>query len=61
MLHMQETAISIATGIAQAKKYLNDGGSAVALVGDGALVEGMSLEGLNFGTAKELPLVIIIK
>jgi len=54
------TAISIASGIAVTKKLAGEKGCAVALVGDGALVEGMSLEGLNFGTADNISLVIVV-
>ena len=55
------TAISIASGYAY-DFFLNKkkNTQAVAIVGDGALVEGMSFEGLNFGTSENLPLVIII-
>ncbi len=54
------TAISIASGLAQAHKLNGDDHCVVALVGDGALVEGMSLEGLNFATASDIPLLIVI-
>jgi 1-deoxy-D-xylulose-5-phosphate synthase len=54
------TAISIAAGLAQTHKLNGDDHCTVAFVGDGALVEGMSLEGLNFGTASDIPLMIVI-
>lgn len=54
------TAISIGTGIAYANKVSNSESITIAVVGDGALVEGMSFEGLNYATHSPLPLLIVI-
>ena len=54
------TAISIASGIALNYKRNGSKSIAIALVGDGSMVEGMSFEGLNFGSSTNLPLVIVI-
>lgn len=54
------TAISIATGIAYANKKDNIDSKTIAIVGDGAFVEGMSFEGLNYATNQNLPLVIVL-
>jgi 1-deoxy-D-xylulose-5-phosphate synthase len=54
------TAISIASGIATAQRQGGEDGCAVAVVGDGTMVEGMSFEGLNYSSENPLPLVIVI-
>lgn len=54
------TAISIGTGLALARQNSDQPGVVVSLVGDGALVEGMSFEGLNFAAERPLPLVLVI-
>ncbi|HFD33139.1 MAG TPA: 1-deoxy-D-xylulose-5-phosphate synthase [Gammaproteobacteria bacterium] len=54
------TAVSIGTGIAYANKIDNSDSITVSIVGDGAFVEGMSFEGLNYATQNPLPLLIII-
>ncbi|MGJ0376946.1 1-deoxy-D-xylulose-5-phosphate synthase [Aliarcobacter cryaerophilus] len=54
------TAISIGTGIAYANKKDNIDSKTIAIVGDGAFVEGMSFEGLNYSTSQNLPLIIVI-
>jgi len=54
------TAVSIGTGIAYANKINNSGSITVAIVGDGAFVEGMTFEGLNYATQSPLPLLIVI-
>ena len=54
------TAISIATGIASQISMDRQSNIAIAFVGDGCLVEGMSAEGLNFGVSSKLPLIIVI-
>ena len=54
------TAISIASGMAYKNKVENKDGIVVSIVGDGALVEGMSAEGLNYSVEESLPLVIIV-
>ena len=41
------TAISVAEGVAQAKKLKGEAGCAVAIVGDGAFTGGMVYEGMN--------------
>ena len=54
------TSLSIAAGMAYAKMMDRSDSIVVAIVGDGALVEGMSFEGLNFAAEKGIPLIIII-
>ncbi len=54
------TAISIATGIAYAKRHSDVQQATVAIIGDGSLVEGMAFEGLNYAAENRLPLVIVI-
>jgi len=54
------TAISIATGIATQISNDSQTNTAIAFVGDGCLVEGMSAEGLNFAVSGQLPLIIVI-
>lgn len=54
------TAVSIGTGIAYANKINNNDSFTVAIVGDGAFVEGMTFEGLNYATQSPLPLLIVI-
>jgi 1-deoxy-D-xylulose-5-phosphate synthase len=54
------TAIPIATGFALSNKLNNKKEYVIAFVGDGALVEGMSAEGLNFAVASNLPMIIVI-
>ncbi len=41
------TSISVALGLANAKKFKNDPGHVVAVIGDGALTGGLAYEGLN--------------
>jgi len=54
------TAVSIGTGIAYANKVNKSDSYTVAIVGDGAFVEGMTFEGLNYATQTPLPLLIVI-
>jgi len=54
------TSLSIATGMAYARQMDRSESIVVAVVGDGALVEGMSFEGLNFAAERGIPLIIII-
>lgn len=54
------TAISIGSGIAYSNKLSNSDNLVISVVGDGALVEGMSFEGLNFSAEHAIPLIIII-
>ncbi|HWR41445.1 MAG TPA: 1-deoxy-D-xylulose-5-phosphate synthase [Patescibacteria group bacterium] len=55
------TAISTGLGIALAKKLQQDSSYTVAIVGDGALAEGLSLEGLNHAAVEAgIRLVVVI-
>lgn len=54
------TALPTAVGMAMANKMDNKYDPIVAVVGDGALVEGMSFEGLNYGMLPGLPLIIVV-
>ena len=54
------TAISAALGIARAKKLLGEEGTAIALVGDGALTGGLAFEGLNDAGQADVPLIVIL-
>ncbi len=54
------TAISIASGMALKKSVKKTKENIVAVVGDGALVEGMSAEALNYVVERSLPMVILI-
>lgn len=53
------TAISLAVGMARAKKLNNEPGKVVAIVGDGAFTGGMVYEGLNnIGTLDNLVIIL---
>jgi len=54
------TAISIASGMALKKTVKKTRENIVAVVGDGALVEGMSAEALNYVVERSLPMIIAI-
>ena len=54
------TAVSIGTGIAYSNKIDNLDNLTISIVGDGAFVEGMTFEGLNYATVSNLPLIIVI-
>ena len=54
------TSISAALGMARAMQLRGEGGTAVALIGDGALTGGMAFEALNDAGASEVPLVVIL-
>ena len=54
------TSISISSGMAFVNKINNNNNKVVAVVGDGATVEGMSFEGLNYSSNAKLPIVIVI-
>jgi 1-deoxy-D-xylulose-5-phosphate synthase len=54
------TGLSLAYGEALAKKLKNEPGRVVVVVGDGALTNGISYEGLNNIGASGLPIVIIL-
>ena len=54
------TSIPIATGFA--KSFLDNkvNSHAIAIIGDGCIVEGMSFEGLNYGVQEKFPLLIVL-
>ena len=54
------TAIPTGTGLALASKLAGNSFHVVSVVGDGALVEGLSFEGLNYAPEQKLPLIIVI-
>jgi 1-deoxy-D-xylulose-5-phosphate synthase len=55
------TSLSVALGIALAKKLKNDQDYAIAIIGDGALCEGIALEGLNHAAVeKGIKLIIVL-
>ncbi len=55
------TALSWADGLAKAKKLRGDGGTVVAVVGDGSLTGGMAWEALNnIAYQPDLPVVVVV-
>ena len=54
------TSIPIATGFAKSFLDNNADSYAVAIIGDGCIVEGMSFEGLNYGVQEKFPLLIVL-
>ncbi|MEG1525167.1 MAG: 1-deoxy-D-xylulose-5-phosphate synthase [Clostridia bacterium] len=54
------TSISAALGMARAMKLKGESGTAVALIGDGALTGGMAFEALNDAGQGDVPLVVIL-
>jgi 1-deoxy-D-xylulose-5-phosphate synthase len=54
------TSIPIACGFAKSFYENKINNHAIAIIGDGSLVEGMSFEGLNFGTSENIPLLIVL-
>ena len=54
------TAISAALGLARAKRLRGEPGTAVALVGDGAMTGGLSFEGLDDAGRERIPLLVIL-
>ena len=54
------TSISAALGMARAMKLRGEKGTAVALIGDGALTGGMAFEAFNDAGQSELPVVVIL-
>lgn len=54
------TSISAALGMARAMRLRGVDGTAVALIGDGALSGGMAFEALNDAGGAEVPLVVIL-
>ncbi len=53
-------SISAAYGIYKAKKLLGEEGTAVAVIGDGALTGGMAYEGLNNAGAEKCNFVVVL-
>ena len=54
------TSISAALGMARAMRLNGEDGTAVALIGDGALTGGMAFEAINDAGQSDIPLVIIL-
>ncbi len=54
------TAISAALGFARAMRLKGEDGTAVALVGDGALTGGLSYEAMDDAGSEKIPLVIVL-
>ncbi|MDO4564150.1 MAG: 1-deoxy-D-xylulose-5-phosphate synthase [Clostridia bacterium] len=54
------TSISAALGMARARKLLNEEGSCVAFIGDGAMTGGLAMEAMDDIDDYELPLVLIL-
>ncbi len=54
------TAVSVALGLALARRLDGDEGAVVAVVGDGALAEGMTLEALNHAAVERTRLVCVL-
>lgn len=54
------TSISIACGMALARRMQGDGRRVVAVIGDSALAEGLALEALNHVVAEDMQLTIVI-
>ncbi len=54
------TSISIALGLALARKLSGDPHAVVAVIGDGSLAEGMAWEGLNHAAVERTNLVLVL-
>ena len=54
------TSISAALGMARAMKLQGQEGTAVAVIGDGAMTGGMAFEAINDAGQSELPIVILL-
>tara|TARA_Y100000590_G_scaffold464228_1_gene633163 strand:+ start:72 stop:1823 length:1752 start_codon:yes stop_codon:yes gene_type:complete len=54
------TSIPIAIGMAKSFYDNKKNSFAIAIIGDGCLVEGMSFEGLNYGVQEDFPLIIVL-
>ena len=54
------TSISMALGLALAKKLRGDTTRTVAVIGDGSLAEGLALEGLNHAAVEKTGLVLVL-
>lgn len=53
------SSVSVALGMARAKKLRGDGSATVCILGDGALTGGMAYEALNDAGQSGLPLIVI--
>ncbi len=54
------TSISAATGFAIVNQQLNQENHSIAIIGDGALTNGMALEALNHVSDLQIPIIIVI-
>lgn len=54
------TSISMALGLALARKLSHDDSYVVAVIGDGSLAEGLALEGLNHAAVEKTGLVLVL-
>ena len=54
------TSISVATGMARAKKLLGDNSQVIAVIGDGSLTGGMALEALNDAGSSRTNIIVIL-
>jgi 1-deoxy-D-xylulose-5-phosphate synthase len=54
------TSISIALGLALARKRKGDRSRVVAVIGDGSLAEGLAFEGLNHAAVEDTGLVLVL-
>lgn len=54
------TSISMALGLALARKLAGDPARVVAVIGDGSLAEGMAFEGLNHAAVERTGLVLVL-
>lgn len=55
------TSLSVALGMAKAKKLKGDDSYTVAVIGDGSITNGLAMEALNqIGTEKDLKLIIVL-
>lgn len=54
------TSISVATGMARAKKLLNDNSKVIAVIGDGSLTGGMAQEALNDAGSSKTNIIVIL-
>ncbi|MGL4563008.1 MAG: 1-deoxy-D-xylulose-5-phosphate synthase [Brevinema sp.] len=54
------TSVSIATGIATAKKMNKDVSATLAVIGDGSFTSGMVYEALNDAVWRDLPVIVVL-
>ncbi|MGL4388692.1 MAG: 1-deoxy-D-xylulose-5-phosphate synthase [Brevinema sp.] len=54
------TSVSLATGIATAKKINHDSSATIAIIGDGSFTSGMVYEALNDASWRDLPIIVIL-